>query len=82
MSLVYLPLNLEKGPILGAAHWVSGNWSSHKAGTPLSAVGLSLVRVLTCYLLDILLRIGSLSLLTSFSQNIKNVRHRTVETGI
>jgi hypothetical protein len=46
-----------------------------------SAVGLSLVRVLTCYLLDIL-SFESLSLLTNFSQNIKNVRHRTVETGI
>jgi hypothetical protein len=33
--------NAWEGTLLGVTHWASGTWSSHKAGLPLPAVGLS-----------------------------------------
>jgi hypothetical protein len=42
-SSAYPPPNPWKRPFPGATHRASGTWSSHKTGSPLAAVALSLV---------------------------------------
>jgi hypothetical protein len=44
------PRKPRKRPLPGGNQRVSGTWSSLKAESPLPAVGLSLVRVPTCYI--------------------------------
>jgi hypothetical protein len=48
-SSVCPPHNPQKGPLPGASHLAHGTWSSHKVGSSLPVIGVSLVRVPTCY---------------------------------
>jgi hypothetical protein len=44
------PRNLVKRTLPGDTHRAGGTYSSYKAESPLPSVGLSLVRVLSCYI--------------------------------